>query len=153
MLSQGMSLTINGVDYVAAKTTLSGTIGFKNNLLLNQGYFPGSGTQNGAAIRGRLEIGARKSSFEFTVRLLSTSTEYAKLIAQTEGSAVLGFIYDSTHQVTVTFPKVAFTMVENTEADGIVAVKVTCEPMMSGTGDTVMPISASCQCGITGIAG
>jgi len=43
MLAQSMSLTINGVDYVSNKRILSGSIAWKNNLMLQAGFYPGSG--------------------------------------------------------------------------------------------------------------
>ncbi len=149
MLSAGMALTINGVDFVSAKTILSGTIGWKNNLMLNTGFFPGSGLQNGAAVRGRLEIGPRVPSLTFTARLLATSTEYAQLIAQTTGTAVLTISFDSTHTVTFTFQSVSFETVDNGEQDGIVSVTVICAPKYDPT-NGVLTISA--KCGIVGIA-
>ncbi len=147
LLSQMITaLSINGVDYVAAKTTISGTIGWKNNL--TRGYFPGSGIQNGAGIAGRIEIGARVPTFTFTVRLLATSLEYAKLIAQTTGTATITFQFDSAHLITFLFQSVSFETVTNTEASGIVAVNVTVAPKYSvSTG----LLTCTAKCGVTGI--
>jgi hypothetical protein len=149
MLSQSMALTINGTDYVAAKTILSGNMGWKNNLLLNAGYFPGSGLQNGAAVRGRQEIGVRVPTLDFTARLLHNSTEYTKLVAQTTGTAVLTLTYDGTHTVTFTWQQMSFQMVENTEADGIVAVHVVGAPQYNSV-NGILTVTA--QCGLTGLA-
>ncbi|HEY4359402.1 MAG TPA: hypothetical protein VGN17_00435 [Bryobacteraceae bacterium] len=144
------ALTVNGTDYVAAKTLLNATIGWKNNLLLNAGFFPGSGTQNGAAVRGRMEIGVRQPTFEFTVRLLSTSTEFASLVGLTSGTAVLTVTFDATHTTTFTFGEVTFESVTNTVVDGIAAVRVVCAVQDSdGTGN---PLIVTSKCGITGIA-
>jgi len=149
MLAASMALTVNGIDLVASKRILSGTIGWKNNLLLNAGFFPGSGEQNGLQIRGRMEIGARVPTFQFTARLLATSTEYALLVAQTAGSAVLSINYDANHSLTFTFPQLAFSMVENTEVDGIVAVTVTGVPEYNAVGG-VLSVVAACQ--LAGVA-
>jgi hypothetical protein len=149
MLGSSMALTINGTDYVAAKTILSGSFGWKNNLLLNQGFFPGSGLQNGAAIRGRQEIGDRAATFQYTARLLATSDEYSKLIAQTTGTASMTITFDATHFVTLDFPCVSYKTVTNTEADGIVAVTVNVEIKDNGTDPVV---TATTKCGVTGIA-
>ncbi len=149
MLSQSMAVTINGHDYVGDKTILSGTMGWKNNLNLNAGYFPGAGVVNSAAVRGRMEIGARVPTFQFTARLLRTSPEYAALIAQTTGTAVITFTFDGTHTVTFTWQKMSYQMVERTEADGIVAVTVTGAPQFDAT-NGILTVTA--QCGIVGIA-
>jgi hypothetical protein len=149
MLAGSMQLSVNGVNYITSKTILSGSIGWKNNLLLNAGFFPGSGLQNGLQVRGRQEIGARAISFQFTTRLLATSTEYATLIAQTTGTAVLTIQHDSGNTVTFTFPETAFQMAKINESDGIVAVTVTVAPE-SSVASGVFSVSATC--GITGIA-
>jgi len=149
MLSSSAAISINGTDYVSAKTILSGTLGWNNNLLLNPGFFPGSGLVNNAAVRGRLEIGNRVPSFVFTARLLNNSPEYAALIAQTTGTATLTFTYDATHFVTFTWEKISFEMVERTEADGIVAVTVTVAPQFDAT-NGVLTITG--KCGIADIA-
>jgi hypothetical protein len=149
MLTASMALTINGTNYVSGKTILSGSFAWKNNLLLNQGFFPGSGTQNGAAIRGRIEIGAREPSFQFSARLLATSDEYTKLIAQTTGTAVLTVTFDSTHTVTLTLQSISYEVVENGNADGLIAVTVTCAVKKHATNGVV---TAVCKCGVSGIA-
>ncbi len=150
MLAASMSLSVNGVDYVATKRILSGSIGWKNNLLLNAGFYPGSGLQNGLQVRGRMEIGARVPTFQFTARLLSGSTEYNTLVAQTTGTATLSVQHDANNSVSFSFPQMAFQVVENAEADGIVAVTVTGAPQYNTTQNTV--ISVTTKCGIGTIA-
>jgi hypothetical protein len=149
MLAQSMSLTINGVDYVSNKRILSGSLAWKNNLMLGAGFYPGSGLQNGYAIRGRMEIGARVPSFTFTVRLVAGSDEYAKLVAQTTGTAVLSVNYDANNSAQWTWQKISYQVAENTEADGIVAVTVTIAPQYHATNGILTFVG---KCGITGIA-
>lgn len=149
MLSSSCAVTINGTDYVSAKTVLSGSLGWKNNLLLNAGYFPGSGLVDNAAVRGRIEIGNRVPTFTFTARLLNNSPEYAALIAQTTGTAVLTFTFDATHFVTFTWQSVSYEMVERTEADGIVAVTVTVAPKFDPSNGI---LTVTGKCGIADIA-
>lgn len=154
MLSQSMTATINGTDYVGGKTLLSGTLGWKNNRILAAGFFPGSGTLNNAAVRGRIEIGSRVPTFTFRARLLHTSPEYGLLISQNEsntpGTASLVLTYDGTHTVTWTWPQITYQMVERGEDNGIVTVDVTVAPQYN-TADNA-PLTMSAQCGITGIA-
>jgi len=149
MLAASATLTVNGVDYVGTKRILSGSIGWKNNLLLNAGFFPGSGLQNGLQVRGRMEVGTRVPSFQFTTRLLAASTEYATLIAQTTGTAVLTVQHDAGNIVTFTFPQMAFQMAKNTESDGIVAVTITGAPENNVTNGV---FTVATICGIAGIA-
>ena len=56
---------------------------------VERGLLPGSGLQNGLQVRGRMEIGARVPSFQFTARLLAGSPEYNTLVNQTTGTATL----------------------------------------------------------------
>ena len=147
MLAASMSLSVNGVDYVSTKRILSGSIGWKNNLLLNAGFYPGSGLQNGLQVRGRMEIGARVPTFQFTARLLSGSTEYNTLVAQTTGTATLSVNHDAGNSVSFSFPKMAFQVVENAEADGIVAVTVTGAPQYDTVSSTVMSVTTKCGIG------
>jgi len=137
------------VDYVANGRILSGSIAWKNNLMLSAGFFPGSGLQGGYAIRGRLEIGARVPSFTFTTRLVNGSDEYTKLVAQTTGTAVLKVDYDANNSAQWTWQQISYQVAENTEADGIVAVTVTVAPQYNATNGILTFVG---KCGITGIA-
>lgn len=148
MLTASMALTIIGVNVVTLKTILHGSFGWRNNFLTGAGFFPGSGTQNGAQIRGRLEIGPRVPTFTFTARLLTGSSEYAKLIALTTGTVVLTVTYDATHTVTITLQSVSFSMVELASTDGLVSVTVTCDVKEHATNGVV---SCSCKCAVSGI--
>ncbi|HXP88828.1 MAG TPA: hypothetical protein VN841_29170 [Bryobacteraceae bacterium] len=148
MLSGSAAITINGVDYVGTKKILSVSLGWKNNLLLNTGFFPGSGIQSGAAIRGRLEIGARVPTFSFRARLLQASDEYTKLVAQTTGTAVVTVQYDANDSVTWTWQQISYGVVVNGEADGIVDVTVTIIPQYQSSNGVV---TVTANCAITGI--
>jgi hypothetical protein len=106
--------------------------------------------QNGLQVRGRMEIGARVPSFQFTARLLAGSPEYTTLVNQTTGTATLSVQHDANNSVSFTFPQMAFQVAENAEADGIVAVTVTGAPQYSNAQNTVM--SASTLCSVAGIA-
>lgn len=150
MLTASMALTIIGVNVVTLKTILKGSFGWKNNIMLNAGFYPGSGTQNGAQIRGRMEIGSRVPTFQFTVRLLTGSLEYTKLLALTTGTVVLTVTYDATHTTTITLQSVSFEMIENTETDGLCTITVTAAVKMHASNGIVTAVS---KCGtLSGIA-
>jgi len=100
-----------------------------NNLRLDQGFYPGSGTSDGGQVRGRMENGDRASTLTFTVRMESTSTELAKLLAQTEGTAVItlqgALIAGSTYNsVTMTFHRVRIKSAVIGDDSGIVTIVV-----------------------------
>lgn len=122
------AITIIGNDYVDLKTIESLRWGFRNNFDLDGGFFPGSGVQDGFAVRGRIEQGTREAVLEFTVRLEAGSDELANLIAQTTGTAVITQTFDANETYTATFHKVAIQAIERGEVNGIVTIDVTCAP-------------------------
>jgi hypothetical protein len=152
--SASIALSINGVDYVTAKSIVSLEFGWKNNLRLDAGFFPGSGFQTSGdatsgAIRGRLECGNREASLKFVARFEAGSTEWTKLKNQTIGTAVIALTYDTNNKLTVTFHRISFSMVEIGETDGLVTVSVECQPQYDSTNGV---ISAVAQCNTDGIA-
>ena len=71
--SASLTLSINGVDYVTNKNIVSLETGWKNNIRMDAGFFPGSGFQTAGdgstgAIRGRLEFGNRVGNLKFVAR-------------------------------------------------------------------------------------
>jgi hypothetical protein len=154
MSAGSLALTVNGVDYVAPGRIMSGSFGWKNNLLVNAGFFPGSGTKNGFQYRGRLEVGARVPSFSFSTRMVHGSTEYNTLVGNangttTPGTAVLSVSNSSTDSMAVTLQRAAFRSVTQGEGDGIVTVTVTLDPQYDATNGVVSVVA---KCSTTGIA-
>jgi hypothetical protein len=148
-----LTLNINGVDYVTNKNIVSLETGWKNNIRLDAGFFPGSGFQtagdgSSGAIRGRLEFGNRAGNLRFVARFENGSTEYAKLKAQTTGTAVIHLQFDANNALDITWQKVAFSTVELGDADGILTVAVDCAPMYDTTNGI---ISVVAKCGVDGI--
>ncbi len=153
--SASLALTINGVNYVSNKNIVSFETGWKNNVRMDSGFFPGSGFQtagDGAtgAVRGRLEFGNRQGNLRFVARFENGSAEYTKLKAQTTGTAVISLTNDANNSLQLTFQKVAFSVVELGETDNILTVSVECTPMYdSGNGIlsavAVCPTDGICQ--------
>ena len=151
--SASLALAVIGVDYVALKDIVSLDFGWKNNLNLNDGFFPGSGFQTGGdattgAIRGRLECGNRHATLKFVARFEAGSSELAQLKAQTTGTAVITLTFDANNTVTVTFPLVSFAMAEVTDTNGLVTVTVDCLPEYHPTNGI---ISAVAKCNVDAI--
>jgi hypothetical protein len=126
------TITIVGNDYVTLKTIISLECGFRNNVRLDSGFFPGSGSQSGANIRGRMEHGDREAYLRFSTRLRTSSDEFTKLTAQTEGTAVItltGAAIASSvnpHGLSITYHRVTFATAVVDQADGIATVNVEC---------------------------
>jgi hypothetical protein len=126
------TITINGTNYITAKAIISLECGFRNNVRLDSGFFPGSGTEDGFNIRGRMEHGDREAFLRFVARLRTSSDEFTKLFAQTEGTAVItltGAAIASSvnpHDLSITFHRVTFASAVVDQADGIATVSVEC---------------------------
>src|SRR5512135_2575545 len=151
--SASLTLSINGVDYVTNKNIVSLETGWKNNLRMDSGFFPGSGFQtagDGAsgAVRGRLEFGNRQGNLRFMARFQNGSDEYTKLKAQTTGTAVITLAYDANNSLDLTWQKVAFQTVEIGETDQILTVAVECTPMYDANNGI---LTAVAKCGVDGI--
>src|SRR5579885_2585290 len=135
--SASLALSIDGIDYVSNKNIVSLETGWKNNLRMDAGFYPGSGFQTAGdatsgAIRGRLEFGNRQGTLRFTARFESGSTELTKLKNQTTGTAVISLTYDANNSLEITWHKVSFE----------------CLPMFDATNGIV---SAVAKCGVDSI--
>jgi len=128
LLSSGLTaITINGENYVTNKNIISLEMSLRNNPRLDSGFHPGSGTQDAAAIRGRMEYGNREISLRFSARMTKDSTERAKLAAQNEGTCSLvitgaALALASNHKLEITGHRTRFSMAEVGEADGLVSI-------------------------------
>jgi hypothetical protein len=105
-----VTLTAGGVDYIATKRFLDLNFNFKNNIMLDQGFYPGSGLQNGANIRGRMRHGKRAIALQIAAEMEHDSAELANYLNQTEVTAsiliegaALGAVK---HALEITIPRV-----------------------------------------------
>jgi hypothetical protein len=124
-------ININGIDYVAAQSFISMEFRYNNNVRLPSGFYPGSGTQNGFAVRGRMEYGTRECTLSFVARAAKGSVEFNNLLDQTEGTAEItltGAVIGAgpaTHAMRIKSNRTQMSAVVNGEADGIVTVNCT----------------------------
>ncbi len=131
MQSPSLTLTINGVDYIAGKNFVSLDMGWDNNF--RPGFFPGAALQDGYATQARFEIGDRMPTFNYVARYNSGSTELATLLALTAGTAAVGLGNGANDTFAGTWQQLAFKVVELGDVDGIVTVSVTGEPQYNAT--------------------
>ena len=151
--SASLTLSINGVDYVTNKNIVSLETGWKNNIRMDAGFFPGSGFQTAGdgstgAIRGRLEFGNRVGNLKFVARFMNGSDEYTKLKAQTTGTAVVTLAYDVTNSLQLTWQQISYSVVEIAETDQILTVAVECLPMYHTTNGILTAVG---KCAVDGI--
>jgi len=143
--SNAATITINGIDYLLgtrAGCFTSLQFGWNNNVRADSGYFPGSGVQNGFALRGRMEFGTREITLSFVARAVAGSQEYNNLLALTEGATTItinGAIIGAgpqTHGMTISCPRTIISANTNGDADGIVTVDCTVQILKPTDGVT-----------------
>jgi hypothetical protein len=153
-------LTVNGIDYMLGGSFISLTFAYTNATRTDSGYYPGSGTQNGFGIRGRMEYNTRAFTFTFTARAQKGSVEFNNLINQVEGpttvtvkGALIGAGPD-VHEMTISAPRTVISAVVNGDTDGIVNVQCTVKMMTPTDGVTpIVTLSATTTFdGILGLA-
>jgi hypothetical protein len=155
--ASGATININGIDYVLAASFISCEFRWNNNVRLPSGLYPGSGVQNGFAIRGRMEYGNRECTFTFVARAAKGSIEFNALMNQTEGPATIavkGAVIapgPDTHGFQIDMPRTTFSAVVNGETDGIVNVTVTVRVLKPTTGDYVTMSATTTKDGILGL--
>jgi len=136
------TININGTDYVLARSFISLEFRYNNNVRLASGFYPGSGTQNNFAIRGRMEYANREITCRFVARAQKGSPEFATLLAQTESPFTIGLTGAAPHAMTITAPRTTLSAVVNAESDGIVTVD--CQVMfLKPTTGSIITMSAT----------
>ena len=155
----GATISILGIDYVLAASFISAQFTWTNNVRLASGLYPGSGTQNGYAIRGRMEYGDRGCSLTFVARAAKGSPEYNALVAspQTEGPVTLTVngatigAGPAKHSFSILSTRAVFSAVVNGEADGIVTVDCTVRFLKPPTGDYITLSATTTKDAILGL--
>ena len=125
----GATININGIDYVLAQSFISLEFRWNNNVRLDTGIYPGSGTMNGYAVRGRMEYGIREFTLNFVARAQKGSVEYNNLLNQVEGPATFGVTGPQlgtgagNHNFEITMPRTRMNAVVNGDDANIVTVQ------------------------------
>lgn len=120
------ALTFNGINYLsggAAAQFVSADITWDNSF--RQGFFPGSGSQDGYQIQGRFEWGDRSFGVQYVVRVQAGSTEYSNLIGLTTGASTITFTRDANNSFSMVIQKMGFQVAELGSSDGIVTLAIT----------------------------
>jgi len=138
------TLTVSGVDYIANQRFVSMEFGWQNNPRLDSGFYPGSGSQDGASIRGRMRHGDRACFLNFVVEMEADSAERTKMEALTEGAANIVVAGDylagsagAKHTLEVTWPRLIFKTTPIGETDGLITIAVDCEILKDPSDEVV----------------
>lgn len=144
------AITIIGNDYVTLRDFVNLNFSWQNNIRLDDGLFPGSGTDaDGFQIRGRLENADRVPSCKFKVRLRSGSDELTNLKAQTEGTAVFSLTGDlitgtTYHGMSATMHRVRISSAVINDQNGIATVEVELRLLKHPT-NGLLTLVATCE--------
>jgi Phage tail tube protein len=147
----GAFININGIDYVLSQSFISLVFRWNNNVRLDTGTYPGSGEQNGYAVRGRMEYGVREMSLSFVARAQKGSIEYNKLLNQVEGPATIGvkgaqIAVGVNHDFTIAMPRTIMQSVVNGDDNNIVTVECTVTILQPTDGITpIITMSATTE--------
>jgi hypothetical protein len=149
------TITIQAQDYKTTHKFISLDMGWKNNIRLDSGYFPGSGTQvvtEGApvfGIRGRMRRGDPTATLSYSAEFVNGSTELDILLAGTEGTAqvtLAGAVIGAgpnTHKVDLQWARVGFQAVPISDTDGIVTCAVQCTVMKDYTLSKILTMAVT----------
>jgi hypothetical protein len=150
-------ISIAGIDYVLSKSFISLSFKYNNNVRLPSGYYPGSGTQNGYAIRGRMEYGNRDISLTFQARAAKGSTELNMLLTQPMPehpiavSVTGAAIGTANHMMKISAPRTVLSSVVVGDADGIVTVDCTVTFLKPTSGAMITMEATTTQDAILGL--
>ena len=147
-----LSCTINGTDYVTARTFESFSFEWRNNV--RDGYYPGSGFQvagnpTSGQVQGRMEFGKRVLTSFFMARYQAGSTELATLTAQTAGTMVIGLTGGAGFEASITAHQTRFKTSRIESSDGLVTVRVDISAQYEQT-QGLVTITANNQLGPVG---
>ena len=136
------TISINGTNYVTGGNIISCEFGYRNNVRLDQAFYPGSGVQSGGQIRGRMEHGDREIFLRFVARLRTSEDAFTKIANQTTGTAAItlqGALITGTtyHDMSATFHQVVFGTAVIAEDNGIATVQVECRVQKHASNGTI----------------
>jgi hypothetical protein len=121
------AISFNGMNYFDDKTFDSLDITW-DNALRTDGFFPGSGSQNGYQLRGRMEHGKRVLGIRYVARFMEGSTELASVLAQSEGTGSVictgAAFTGGNHMLEITVHRATFSSAVLTNNAGVVTVQV-----------------------------
>lgn len=144
------AMTLLGIDYLALARFVSVNFGWKNNIRTDSAYFPGSGSQNGYQVAGRMRRGQPGPTLSAVVEAVTGSAEQSNLENQTTGTGVItleGAVIGAgpeKHTFKVTFHKLAAKASPIAEADGITTFQIE-YTILEHASNGVLTIEATCE--------
>lgn len=145
------TLTINSVNYLTNARFVDLEFNYSNNAIV--GHYPGSGSQSGFDIAGRMRMGRRSISLIWQVELESDSAELADLLAGTEGTATLKvegptIAGAAKHTAQLVMHRTRNKAYRMAESDGFVIARVETEIMRHASNGTFTATAITTKSGI-----
>jgi hypothetical protein len=144
------ALTLVGFDYLTNKRFSQVNFGWKNNIRDQSSYFPGSGSQSGFQLRGRMRRGVPTPTLTAVVECDSGSSEEDALLSQTVGTGVITCVGaavsggGANHTAKVTFHRLMVNVAPLGNADGIASYNVTYS-VQQHPSNGVLTCEATCE--------
>jgi hypothetical protein len=143
------TLDFIGFDYLANLRFVNFRFGWKNNLRDNSSYFPGSGSQGGYQLRGRMRRAAPTITLTTQVECDSGSSEEDALLNQMAGTGMLvAASGTANNSLSLHFYKIVPLATPIADADGIASYNVTFLVMQDPTNGVMQIINETSQAGI-----
>lgn len=127
------AVTFLGTNYISTKNMVRIEFDYDNRLRLDRGYYPGSGSQDGYQIRGRMWRGDPQIRCRITVLFENGSPELDDFLAQTEGTARITVVGEeissepTNHTFDLQLHRVKYSNHDKVDEDGLVAASVDVE--------------------------
>ena len=116
------ALTINGVNYITTARFFNLELNYKNNIRLDAGYYPGSGSQSGFNLRGRMWRGDPQVTLKVTALFENGSTELDDFLAQTEGTGTITIPGATDHKLDIALHRTVGQNITIGDQDGLVSI-------------------------------
>jgi len=137
------TLSLVGFDYLTNKRFSQMNFGWKNNIRDQSGFYPGSGSQSGFQLRGRMRRGVPTVTLTAVVECDSGSSEEDALLSQTIGTGTILVTGATDNSLKITFHRLMVNTALIGNADGIAAYNVTYSVQQHAT-NGVLTIEATC---------
>ena len=143
-------ITLIGINYLSSARFVSLNFGWKNNIRTESAYHPGSGSQSGYQIAGRMRRGKPVPTLSYVVEAVTGSSEESNLTGQTEGTGVVtleGALIGAgpeKHTFKITFHRLVTKAAPIGEADGITTYQVEAA-ILEHSSNGVLTVEATCE--------
>lgn len=146
------AISFNGVNFLTDARFFSLSLSINNDV--KDGFFPGSGSQSGRDIQGRMRIGDRTIGLSWIIEAKAGFQEFADFLAGTVGALQIKLVGPliagtSFHTVQIDAPSARHKVFEVTEgADGFVSASMNTQLLYPSSGEMITATVITDKAGI-----